>query len=163
AAEQAGKAASSVTRVTPGADAQYRFQSALINAVPGDVIELAAGTFNFESELNVVCDNLTIRGAGIEKTILSFKQQHSGAGGLMATGNSFVIEDLTVQDTIGNGIKVLGAKDVTFRKVRVEWTGEPKPTNGAYGIYPVECRNVLIEDSESIGASDAGIYCGQCR
>lgn len=32
---------------------------------------------------------------------------------------------------------------------------------GRYGIYPVSSRNILIEESESIGASDAGIYVGQ--
>ena len=163
AANEPQNSPTSVTRISPGADAQYQLQSALINSVPGDVIELAAGVYEFDTELNVVCDNFTIRGAGHEKTILSFKNQNSGSGGLTATGNAFVIEDLAVQDTVGNGIKVLGAKDVIFRRVRVEWTGGPKPTNGAYGIYPVECRNVLIESSISIGASDAGIYCGQCR
>lgn len=33
--------------------------------------------------------------------------------------------------------------------------------SGRYGIYPVASENILIEDSESIGASDAGIYVGQ--
>ncbi|TAM21410.1 MAG: hypothetical protein EPN60_18470, partial [Nevskiaceae bacterium] len=33
--------------------------------------------------------------------------------------------------------------------------------SGRYGIYPVSSENILIEDSESIGASDAGIYVGQ--
>jgi parallel beta-helix repeat protein len=33
--------------------------------------------------------------------------------------------------------------------------------NGAYGLYPVECENVLVEESEVVGASDAGIYVGQ--
>jgi parallel beta-helix repeat protein len=33
--------------------------------------------------------------------------------------------------------------------------------SGRYGIYPVESRNILVEASESIGASDAGIYVGQ--
>ncbi|WP_370262342.1 parallel beta-helix domain-containing protein [Limnobacter sp.] len=33
--------------------------------------------------------------------------------------------------------------------------------SGRYGIYPVESRNILVEESESIGASDAGIYVGQ--
>lgn len=33
--------------------------------------------------------------------------------------------------------------------------------SGRYGIYPVESRNILVEFSESIGASDAGIYVGQ--
>ena len=32
---------------------------------------------------------------------------------------------------------------------------------GRYGIYPVSSENILIEDAESIGASDAGIYVGQ--
>ncbi|MAA74077.1 MAG: hypothetical protein CMN28_05170 [Salinisphaeraceae bacterium] len=32
---------------------------------------------------------------------------------------------------------------------------------GRYGIYPVKSRNVLVDNAESIGASDAGIYVGQ--
>ncbi|TJY61175.1 hypothetical protein E4T66_10160 [Sinimarinibacterium sp. CAU 1509] len=35
------------------------------------------------------------------------------------------------------------------------------PKSGRYGIYPVGSENILIEESESIGASDAGIYVGQ--
>jgi len=35
------------------------------------------------------------------------------------------------------------------------------PKSGRYGIYPVSSENILIEESESIGASDAGIYVGQ--
>ena len=33
--------------------------------------------------------------------------------------------------------------------------------SGRYGIYPVSSENVLVEDAESVGASDAGIYVGQ--
>jgi parallel beta-helix repeat protein len=47
------------------------------------------------------------------------------------------------------------------RRVRTEWTGGPSEKNGSYGIYPVQCKNVLIEESASIGAADAGIYVGQ--
>ena len=35
------------------------------------------------------------------------------------------------------------------------------PNNGRYAIYPVLSKNLLIEDSEGVGASDAGIYVGQ--
>ena len=49
----------------------------------------------------------------------------------------------------------------SFRRVRVEWKGDPSGDNGAYGLYPVQTSNVLIEDSVVIGASDAGIYVGQ--
>lgn len=37
----------------------------------------------------------------------------------------------------------------------------PSRETGRYGIYPVASRNILVTDSESIGASDAGIYVGQ--
>ncbi|MBC7965663.1 MAG: right-handed parallel beta-helix repeat-containing protein [Fuerstia sp.] len=147
----------------PGDSVQFELQAALINAAPGDIIELKAGTYHFNTELNVACDNVTIRGAGRDQTVLSFRNQSAGSSGIIATGNAFVIENLAVEDTVGNAIKVLGARDVTFRNVRVEWTGGPKSTNGAYGIYPVECRNVLIEDCVSIGASDSGIYVGQSQ
>ncbi|MEM9635900.1 MAG: parallel beta-helix domain-containing protein, partial [Pseudomonadota bacterium] len=46
-------------------------------------------------------------------------------------------------------------------RVKTEWTGKPKKTNGAYGLYPVMCQNVLIDSCVSVGASDAGIYVGQ--
>ncbi|MCA9082067.1 MAG: right-handed parallel beta-helix repeat-containing protein, partial [Planctomycetaceae bacterium] len=102
-----------------------------------------------------------IRGAGPDKTILSFRGQDVGSEGLVATGNGFTIENLAVEDSVGNGIKTLGSQGVVFRKVRVEWTGGPDPDNGAYGLYPVQCQDVLIEDCTAIGASDAGIYVGQ--
>ena len=34
--------------------------------------------------------------------------------------------------------------------------------NGAYGIYPTDCQNALVEYSQVQGASDAGIYIGKC-
>ena len=34
-------------------------------------------------------------------------------------------------------------------------------SNGAYGLYPVQSKNVLIDGCIAIGASDAGIYVGQ--
>ncbi len=33
--------------------------------------------------------------------------------------------------------------------------------SGRYGIYPVNSQNILVENAESVGASDAGIYVGQ--
>lgn len=153
----------SVVRVLPGEDAPFELQSALINAIPGDTIELVAGTYQFKSELNVACDNLTIRGAGPEKTILSFRGQTVGSNGITSTGDAFVLEDLAIEDTAGNAVKSLGAKGIIYRRVRVEWTDGPKSTNGAYGLYPVECENVLIDGCTAIAASDAGIYVGQSQ
>jgi parallel beta-helix repeat protein len=73
------------------------------------------------------------------------------------------LENFTIQNTIGDGIKVQYTDGIVFRNVKAEWTGGPKETNGAYGLYPVQCSNVLIEHSMSIGASDAGLYVGQSK
>lgn len=154
---------SSVYLVQPGPAAQREFLGMLIQAVPGDVIEFAAGKFNFDMDLEVSTNNITIRGQGPDKTILSFKNQHMGSKGIEATGDNFVIENLAVEDTRGNAIKVVGAKNVVFRNVRTEWTGEPKTSNGAYGVYPVQCQNVLIDGCIVRGAADAGVYVGQSR
>lgn len=146
-----------------GPDAQQQLQSAIVLAAPGDVIQLQEGVYRLDTEVNITCSHLTIQGAGPHKTILSFKGQAAGGSGILGTGNAIVIQDLAVEDTAGNAIKILGARDVTLRRVRTEWTDGPKSTNGAYGLYPVECQNVLIEDCVAIGASDAGIYVGQSQ
>ena len=71
------------------------------------------------------------------------------------------MEDLAIEDAKGDALKVTGGNNITIRRVRTEWTGGPKTSTGSYAIYPVQCKNVLVEDSVVIGASDAGIYVGQ--
>ena len=149
--------------VSPGHDVQFTVQTRLIESSPGDVIQLEEGRYEFRGELSLVCRHVTLRGRGPDKTILSFRDQEVGSDGLSVTGDGFVIEDLAVENTAGNAIKVLGATGVTFRRVRTEWTDGSKSTNGAYGIYPVQCSDVLIEDCVAIAAADAGIYVGQCE
>ena len=73
------------------------------------------------------------------------------------------VKDLAVEDTRGDGIKSKGADDIRYLNLRVEWTGGPKATNGAYGVYPVSSERVLIDGVVVKGASDAGIYVGQSR
>ncbi|HIE97191.1 MAG TPA: hypothetical protein EYQ63_09290, partial [Fuerstia sp.] len=66
--DQSGRSLAARTRVfQPGENVPYELQAALINAVPGDVIELSAGVFDFETEINIVCDNLYsfLMGCGI--------------------------------------------------------------------------------------------------
>ena len=106
-------------------------------------------------------DGVTIRGAGMDKSILSFKNQVQGAEGLIITANDIVLEGFAVEDTVGDAIKINGCHNLTVRNVRVEWTNGPDRDNGAYGLYPVRCENVLIDSVVAIGASDAGIYVGQ--
>ena len=136
-------------------------ETAFIDATPGDVIMLHAGTYHLPLGLSVTQPGVTIRGEGQDTTVLSFAGQLDGAQGLLATGDDFTIEDLAIEDTEGDGIKTEGNKRVAFRRIRVEWTTGPATDNGGYGIYPVQCKDVLIEDSVVKGASDSGIYVGQ--
>ena len=147
----------------PGPGFAKSLQEALIAAKPGAVIELPEGHHEIERPLSLSTQNVKIRGKGSERTVLSFKNQKAGSAGLTVTSNGFAIEDVALEDTKGDGIKVNGAAGVTFRRVRVEWTNGPNEKNGSYGLYPVQCSNVLIEDSSVRGASDAGIYVGQSK
>lgn len=142
---------------------QKNLQKQLIDAVPGDIIRLPEGTFRLSAALSLNVDGITIKGAGIDKTVLDFTAQKQGAEGMIVTANDFLIEDLTIQNTKGDAIKINESKNVTLRRIKTWWTGGPKETNGAYGMYPVQCENVLIENSVAIGASDAGIYVGQSK
>jgi len=148
---------------TPDSDYQRRLIERLIDAQPGEVIEIPAGFHRFDRSLMLTTDGVTIRGAGMDKTILSFKEQVTGAEGLLVTASNFTLENLAIEDTIGDGLKVNNGNNIIIRGVRVEWTGGYATENGAYGLYPVQTENVLIEDSVTIGASDAGIYVGQSR
>jgi parallel beta-helix repeat protein len=154
----------SVVRIDPGPNAPKQAQAAMIRARPGDVIEFGAGRYDFRATLSLDVSRVTVRGQGPDKTILSFKDQGQGTGGeglLVTSKEDVVIQDLAVEDARGDAIKVQGTKRIAFRNVRTEWTGGPKETNGSYGLYPVLCTDVVIEDCTAIGASDAGIYVGQ--
>lgn len=136
-------------------------QQQLIQAQPGDVIEIPAGTHELTRGLSLTVSGVTIRGEGMDSSVLSFRNQAQGAEGLLVSANDFSIENLAIEDTIGDALKINGSENVTIRNVRTEWTGGPLTSNGAYGIYPVQSRNVLIDGAVAIGASDAGIYVGQ--
>lgn len=136
-------------------------QQQLIEAQAGDVIEIPEGVHEMTRSLSLNVSGVTIRGAGIDASVLSFSNQIQGAEGLLVSANDFVIEDLAIEDTVGDAIKINQSRNVVIRNVRTEWTGGPLSTNGAYGIYPVQSQNILIDGAVAIGASDAGIYVGQ--
>jgi parallel beta-helix repeat protein len=140
---------------------QKHLQQQLIQAKPGDVIHLPEGKFHLDRTLSLNVDHVTIRGKGMNKTILSFAGQKEGASGMLVKANGFTAEDFAIEDTTGDGLTVQGVSDVIIRRVRVEWTHGPNPGNGTYAIYPIECKNVLVEDSVAKGAVDAGFYIGQ--
>ncbi|MBS0226427.1 MAG: right-handed parallel beta-helix repeat-containing protein [Proteobacteria bacterium] len=142
---------------------EKNLQQQFLDAKPGTVIEIPPGKHMLQRVLTLRANGVTVRGAGQGKTILSFKNQISGPEGMLVYANDFTIEHLAIEDSKGDGLKINGGENITIRDVRVEWTGGPSKDNGAYAIYPVKCKNVLIEDSVAIGSRDAGIYVGQSQ
>ena len=140
-----------------------RLRLQLETAEPGDEITVPEGRFRFRRGLTLAADGVTIRGAGMGKSILSFDEQVAGAEGLLVTGSDFTIEDLAIEDAVGDALKINGGRNIVVRRVRTEWTNGPATENGAYGIYPVQTENTLLEECVAIGASDAGLYVGQSR
>jgi parallel beta-helix repeat protein len=149
-------------RVEP-AQGAAALQEALILAQPGDVIELGEGRFTLTDGLSLDVDGVTLRGAGMDKSILDFTGQKGAGEGLLVTSDNVTLRGFAIENPKGDGIKSKGADNIIYDSLRVEWTGGPKTTNGAYGIYPVESTGVLVQRSKVVGASDAGIYVGQSR
>jgi parallel beta-helix repeat protein len=150
-------------RITAGEGAAERLQEALILAAPGDVIALGEGRFTLTDGLSLDVDGVTVLGEGMDKTVLDFTGQQGAGEGLLVTSDNVTLRGFAIENPKGDGIKSKGADMIVYDSIRVEWTGGPKATNGAYGIYPVESRGVLVQRSKVVGASDAGIYVGQSR
>ena len=144
-------------------NSQEEIQEALIDLEPGDVLTLEPGEYFFEDGISLDVDDVIFEGSGIDDTILNFGNQISGAQGLLVTSDGVTLRDFAVLDAKGDAIKVIGADGINMIRLRTEWTGGPKATNGAYGFYPVESKDVLIDGCVAIGASDAGIYVGQSQ
>src|SRR5258708_5000254 len=82
--------------IPAGPEFQKKAQEALILAKPGAVIELPEGTHDLTATLSLSVENVTIRGKGMGKTILSFKNQKTGSAGMLVTAVGFPLEDLTI-------------------------------------------------------------------
>ena len=149
--------------IEPGPYAQERIQEAMILIERGDTLIIKSGYYEFEDGLSLDVSDVTVKGEGIENTILDFKNQQSGAQGLLVTSDRVTLTDFSILDAKGDALKVIGAKGISMINLKTEWTGGPKSTNGAYGFYPVESEDVLIDGCIAIGASDAGIYVGQSK
>ena len=149
--------------LSPNSNSQEEIQEALIDLEPGDVLTLEPGEYYFEDGLSLDVNDVIFEGSGIDSTILNFGEQISGAQGLLVTSDGVTLRDFAILDAKGDAIKVAGANGINMIRLRTEWTGGPKESNGAYGFYPVESKDVLIDGCIAIGASDAGIYVGQSQ
>jgi parallel beta-helix repeat protein len=147
--------------VAGGEGAQDALITAFVDVQPGETVCLDEGTFVLTRQATVTADDVTIRGAGPELTVLDFSGQTSGANGILIEGDGNVVEGLKVINTPGDGIRANDVDGITFRSVHVGWDTPEGLQNGAYALYPVQSTNVTIQDCKVWGARDAGVYLGQ--
>jgi parallel beta-helix repeat protein len=143
-----------------------------LDGASGDVtIVMPEGRFNLDRSFNIDMGSdgdfaditsLTIMGMGIDKTILSYTGSENAKDGfLVSNAKNIEFAHFSVEDSNNNAIKVTKSDGVWMHHVGTIWPGEPDADNGAYGLYPVESSNILVEDTIAFGSADAGVYVGQ--
>ncbi|MBB2149331.1 parallel beta-helix domain-containing protein [Pedobacter gandavensis] len=143
----------------PGEEA--KIEEAFLSLKDSTSIMLKAGNYKFDNLSIAQVNHILIQGEGHDKTILDFSSQSQGGEGIRVTDvKGFTIEAMTIKDSKGDLLKINKSRDVTVNNLHAVWS-KADSTSGGYAIYPVMCKNVLIQNCYTEGSSDAGIYVGQ--
>ncbi len=129
-------------------------QAGIDMATAGDTVWVMPGVYHETLTLDV--SGITLLGQVVDGQRPVLDGRNVLADGLIGSGSDVEIRNFVVRNYTANGLMLNGAVNVTFRDLLCE-------NPGLYGVYPVECVNVLIERCEVTGARDAGIYVGQSR
>ncbi len=140
---------------------------ALLDAVnllaDNTTLVLGLGAYALDNQVTIRnADGVTLIGQGIGETTLDFSGVTTQVNGVDVVGDRFLAEGFTILNATKDALRVEDSDTVTIRAVETTWSTGVDSGNGAYGIYPVKCENVLVEDSVASFASDAGLYVGQC-
>ncbi|MDZ4765078.1 MAG: parallel beta-helix domain-containing protein [Chloroflexota bacterium] len=134
-------------------------QAAVDLAQPGDTVLIPIGVYH--ETVYIDRPNITVRGE-IDASLPPetgrawLDGENTLSDGFNTSGNGITLEGVGIRNYIGNGVLTVGARGVVYRDLIIENTG-------LYGVYPVECTDVLIEGLTVTGIRDAAIYVGQSR
>ncbi|MDR3714851.1 MAG: parallel beta-helix domain-containing protein [Puia sp.] len=143
----------------PGEEA--KIVEAFLSVKDSTCFLLEEGLYKFDNLSIAQVSHIRIKGEGYDKTVLDFSMQTQGGEGIRITNvNGFEIGGLTIRDSKGDLLKISKCRDVIIAGLHAVWKTADS-TSGGYAIYPVMCRNVLIDSCYAEGSSDAGIYVGQ--
>lgn len=107
-------------------------------------------------------NKVTLRGEGIDKSILDFSSLKEGKDGLRIKSNGVILEGFTVLDSKGDGIRVFDSEDVKMLNLKVEWTQGSDSATQSSALSALNCTRILVEHCKVSGANHAGIYVSQC-
>ena len=119
----------------------------------GDVILLAAGTYDGEITVPDGKPDITIRGA--DRNAVTFDGGGVRHNAIEVEADGVTLENLSAHDYLENGFYWEEVTGFTGRYLTV-WNV------GLYGIYAIQSRGGSIEQSLVSGAADAAFYIGEC-
>ena len=128
-------------------------QAAVDAAEPGDLVYVDTGTY--EEAVTVTTDNIVIRGADRDETIVDGNFETENCIFVVETA-SVAVENLTVQNCTANGVFFTGVDGYRTSYVNAI-------RNGNYGIYAFDSVNGQFDHSYASGSADGGFYIGQCN
>ena len=137
--------------VSPG----QKIQDGIDLAGTGDTVMIGPGAYH--EMLAIDKSSITIMGyTKNNKRLTILDGLHVLSDAAVGSGSDIEIRDMIVKNYTSNGLMLNHARNVTYRNLECHNTG-------LYGIYPVECVGVLIENCLVTGSSDAAIYVGQSK
>ncbi|MGB1262513.1 MAG: parallel beta-helix domain-containing protein [Cognaticolwellia sp.] len=135
---------------------------ALFEIPAGSTVVMPKGNFIVSETIAIsAADNITLTGHGINETTLDFTNASGDDAIRFEGGVGLSIRDFSVLEANKNGIKVVSANGVYIAYTGTIWNGPLEADNGAYGLYPLQSQNVIVEHNYAYGSADAGIYVGQ--
>ena len=135
-------------------DAYPTIEAAIEASQPGDVILVGAGGYPGGIVVPEDKPGITIR--GVERNAVVFFGDNRVANAIKVEADDVTLENMTAHDFVENGFYWEGVDGFAGRYLTV-WNV------GLYGIYAIESRDGLIEQSYVSGAADAAYYIGECN
>lgn len=133
---------------------QPTLEAAIAASQPGDVIVLAAGTYPGDVVVPEDKPGITIR--GVDRNAVVFDGGATRLNAIEVEADDVTLENLSAHSFEENGFYWDGVDGFAGRFLTV-WNV------GLYGIYAIESRDGVIEDSYVSGAADAAFYIGECQ
>jgi hypothetical protein len=125
----------------------------------GDTVNIQDGVYNISSNLNVLADNITIKGDGASTTILrangNFKVLSFGAGSGPTVYSNYKVMDLTIDMNFINsnqsyGLVFSSAQNVIVERVNVINAGENSHNQLYFGVSSGSstefAKNLIVRD-----------------
>lgn len=127
--------------------------AAIAASQPGDVILLAPGTYPGGDVVPANKPGITIRGEDRNRVVFDGGDARTNAIEVAADG--VTLENLTAHNYTANGFYWEDVEGYAGRYLTVY-------NVGLYGIYAIESRGGIFEESFVSGAADAAFYIGEC-